>query len=467
MRYRRVLSSIAVSLALTSCSKNEAPADPQDQGVVGADLDQSADASPDASSMDMEDARDMLDMTTEEPPPTFSERTRSGRWLAGDFHVHATGASNDTGGDSTPERIKEVGIARGLDFVVLTDHSNSTGSDPTTRDEDPALFNMGSEFPYWDVAAMLSDADFLMVDGNEISPVTEDERGPTGHLGCYPRQLDTFMHETLVFTDRPRGSVDGANVIGQASQAGCFVTLNHPFGPASWISFDWSARRGWDAVEVWNGGGGFDSFDKQAIDAWACDLSQGIVTTAVGGSDNHRVNIEQPGTLLDPPLAQPTTYVWADALDWTEIVAGLDARRVTITDTGTPVELDAYGADGNWQGMIGDTLMPGQDLWLRVRGSISATPPTGDLDKARTLEIWRVVPGACDDRRAQNERTSPEPNMERVGEWTIEQGDSFDEAVRVSVQPGEAYFALLSQRAFRFETHQGGITNAIVIGASE
>ena len=81
-----------------------------------------------------------------------------GEWLEGDFHVHSTGASNDTGGESWPEVIAAKAKEQGLFFVVLTDHSNSTGSDVSTTDEDPALFNMGPEFMYWERAAELSKA---------------------------------------------------------------------------------------------------------------------------------------------------------------------------------------------------------------------------------------------------------------------------------------------------------------------
>ena len=67
-------------------------------------------------------------------------------WYASDLHVHATGASNDTGGESWPAAIKVVAQARGLDVVILTDHSNSAGSDPHSLDEAEALFNLGPEF---------------------------------------------------------------------------------------------------------------------------------------------------------------------------------------------------------------------------------------------------------------------------------------------------------------------------------
>jgi len=88
--------------------------------------------------------------------PAGFERPPAGEWLLGDLHVHATGASNDTGGDSHPAAIAQRAKEMGLDFVVLTDHSNSTGSDPSTTDEDPILFNQGPEFVFWDEAAALS-----------------------------------------------------------------------------------------------------------------------------------------------------------------------------------------------------------------------------------------------------------------------------------------------------------------------
>src|SRR5687768_4423879 len=106
----------------------------------------------------------------------------TGAWYAGDVHVHATGASNDTGGDSFPEAIAEKAKERGLSFVVLTDHSDGTGSVFDPEIPDPPPLNQAPEFPYWDRAQELSDASFLMIDGNELSPIAAGEipDQPTG-----------------------------------------------------------------------------------------------------------------------------------------------------------------------------------------------------------------------------------------------------------------------------------------------
>lgn len=292
--------------------------------------------------------------------PDF-EADPPGRWYRGDFHVHATGASNDTGGDSYPPDIKAIAVERGLDFLVLTDHSNSTGSDPTTTEEDPALFNQGSEFPYWSTTESLSDDDFLMVNGNEISPVAEEDNlsQPTGHIGCIPMDLTTF-DTTMVFIDRPRGTVTGAQTVQQAKDAGCFAILNHPYALTGWIAYDWTSYD-YDAIEIWNGTIGYDNWDKAGRDIWLCDLLTGRQTVAVGGSDNHRVFTPVPGVALDPALAYPTTAVYAESLEWSAIMEALKAGQTMIFEGNSRLQIDAY----NEQGCFNES---GDSRWIRLRG---------------------------------------------------------------------------------------------------
>lgn len=385
-------------------------------------------------------------------PPELAE-SAPGRWYGGDLHVHATGASNDTGGDSFPGRIKEVAVARGLDWLVLTDHSNSTGSDPTTTDEDPDLFNMGPEFPYWETAQELTDEGFLFIDGNEISPVAEGESGPTGHVGCAPRDLETFDVD-YVFTDRPRGTVTGGEALEQAHEAGCFATLNHPYGLAPWTAYDWTSFD-YDAVEVYNGTGGWDAGDANALKGWACDLAAGRRPTLVAGSDNHRIEIEPPGSLLNPPLAWPTVWVRAESLAWSEIIAGLESGRVSVTDDGAPMELDAFDAEGDWLGMMGDDVPASELEWLRLSGDVGSS-------EARVVRLYRIGLEQCEDPRAPQVFDVPEPGWEVVWEETVEDGESFDETIRVEAEPGHFFFVYKGPESMSGILHYGvGLTNAI------
>ena len=235
-------------------------------------------------------------------PPEW-EPDRPGSWYAGDFHVHSTGASNDTGGDSWPSKIAATARDRGLDFVVLTDHSNSTGSDPTTTDEDPALFNQGPEFTWWDSAGMLSDpGDFLLVVGNELSP------GRTGGLPsssrpgtsvAFPPTLDGF--DTSVGVHRPPARRCEWR---RRVAAGCRCRLPaDPLPPIRRGSLDPGSIGPGKATKrsrIWNGTGGWDEFDEASRDIWICDLLAGRSVSAVGGSDNHRVHIGPPGSGTDP-----------------------------------------------------------------------------------------------------------------------------------------------------------------------
>jgi hypothetical protein len=367
--------------------------------------------------------------------PAWGPRGIDGQWWPGDLHVHATGASNDTGGDSSPEAIAAKARERGLTWVVLTDHSNSTGSDPSTRDEDPALFNMGPEFPYWARVAELSGPDFVMVDGNEISPVEDEPPAPRGHIGCAPRDRASFDRD-VVFVDRPKGEVTGGAVLAQALGAGCFATVNHPFGPAQWIAYDWTSRD-YDAMEVFNGGAGYDRADANALKAWACDHALGKRTTLVGGSDNHRVNIEPPGTALDPPLGHPATWIFAPRLDWEVLVGGLAAGRTSASDTGAPLELDVYDAQRAWLGLTGDAVPAARAAWLRVRGRAAAEP------QPRLLRVYRVPAGACADHRTVGEMTPPDVAWTRLAEQPVEAGD-LDVALEVTLTAGDTLFATLA-----------------------
>lgn len=270
----------------------------------------------------------------EEPPPPD-------RWVAGDLHVHSSGASNDTDGFSFPADIASVARQRGLDFVVLTDHSNSTGSMECADVEDCP--NQGPEFPYVDEAASLSSVDFVLVDGNELSPVEtlDGIGGPVGHTGCLP-PADGFSFAGA-FTDRPPGEVTGGEGLAQCQQIGGFAVVNHPFAGVPWIQWDGTSDA-FDAMEVWNGTARWDRGDRRGLVSWECLTSRGRAVTPVAASDNHRVGIAPPGDTLNPPLGMPRTSVRvrgddvADGLNWPAILAGLRRGDVVLHEEGTFVE---------------------------------------------------------------------------------------------------------------------------------
>ena len=375
--------------------------------------------------------------------PTFLRGEPTDPWWSGDLHVHATGASNDTGGDSPPSEIARVARARGLAFVVLTDHSNSTGSDVNTTDEDPARFNQGPEFPYWDEAARLSEPGvFLMVDGNELSPVSDEPQiiEPRGHIGCVPSDLETFDRAGAII-DRPRGVVTGGAALVQARDRGCFTVVNHPYGLAPWIMFDWTDR-GYDALEVWNGGNGFDAADEAAWQAWRCDLLAGKRTTPIGASDNHRVLREPPGEVLHPALGWPSTSVRAPALAWPAVIAALRRGDVALHEGESRVFIEGYDATGLWSS-------DGPWSWIRVRGRLD--PAAGQS----RLRLSRAT--ACEDPRPST--VAPTVTDTPLLERAVDPGTDFDIAVPVEpTDPGVFAATLLRS----LPSHYGALSRGLV-----
>lgn len=382
-------------------------------------------------------------------PPTVRRDAKGfevdppGQWYRGDLHVHATGASNDASKDSTPEAIAAMAKKRGLAFVVLTDHSNSTGSDTTTTDEDPRLFNKGPEFPYWDKAQKISTpGTFLLIDGNEISPVAKGERPkvPRGHIGCVPKDLATF-DRSGAFVDRPRGEVTGKQALDQALQRGCFAIVNHPYAPTTWITYDWTSYD-YHGMEIWNGGLGLDIFDLYAYDAWRCDLLQGRTVTPIAASDNHRVNIEAPGGGLNPALGYPSTSVFAAQLTWPAIVQGLVQGNVALHEGDSFLQLHGYDADKRHA--QGKAIR-----WLRIRGSVDKR-----AEGPVVLKLTRAT--ACQDPRPQ--RTPVTLSQTVLYETKLQPGDRFDHAIEAKAETGVITATLQPARE-----HYAAFSRALVI----
>lgn len=423
-----------ISVALVACVACGGDDDEPDSGASDSGSDAGSDSSSDSGDAESDAGPPDLGLTPSDE--LAFEDDPAGAWYAGDVHVHATGASNDTGGDSFPEDIKTRALEEGLYFVVLTDHSNSTGSDVTTTEEDPDLFNMGPEFPYWDTAAALTEPGrFLMIDGNEISPVMEGEipTDPTGHIGCLPIDLDTFDRDSP-FIDRPRGTISGGNVLMQARERGCYTVLNHPYADAVWTSFDWTdsgvMNWGYEAMEVWNGTLSFRDDDAMAFDAWRCDLLAGRNVTPIGASDCHRINTPAPGRLFDPAIGYPRTYVWATGDTWPDIVEGMRSGMVSIGEGESFLTIDGYASDGS---RAEDSTM----AWLRVRLRVdeAAGPATFRMTRAF----------GCDDPRP-TARPAPTIEEEVLLEVSVDRAFEADGAIAVTGEPGVYTATFITRR---------------------
>lgn len=402
----------------------------------------------------------------------------SGRWYAGDFHVHTSLGSNDTrypdgSALSFPDVIRQTAIERGMSFVTLTDHSNSAGSGVASTAEDAALWNHGPEFPLWESAAAMSSEDFLMIDASEFSPVSTlspqdcpdcptlgtGQLTPVGHIGCIPQQLDSF-DRSGVFIDRPPGQVTGGSGIDQCHARGGFAIVNHPFYRSNpWIDYDWTSYD-YDAIEVFNGSIGFASFDRAAYDAYLCDRLAGRDIVAVGGSDNHRTPLpyDDPITIpLGGPLGMPMTSVFAEELDWGSIMRAVRQGRMVIHERDTFVEIEMTTADGVHLGAVGDRIsLPAATVVVRLRGR---------SPRAQELRLVYVAPGGCTERRQPGRDFPPSIASTLVHTQSVCAGGAceFDQTVAITPATGLYYATVGEFATATLNARDIAVTNVIEI----
>ena len=294
-------------------------------------------------------------------------------WFSIDPHVHSSIGSNDTDGLGTPHILSQIMNERKLDVVWLTDHSNSLGSMECVDVEDCP--NQGPEFPF----AEWEDNVWL---GVEISPRSSDNLTPTGHIGCLPMET-SFEH--TIFIDRPFDEINGENILDQCHEAGGWSILNHPFGPADWVSFDWSSTN-FNAMEVYNGSAGFDQSDWKAIEQWELLIAEGHSIVPIGASDSHRWNTNPPGTVLDSALGWPRTEVgtWSNEISKPDIQKGV----VMLGDPSVHLRYSVNTSNGVfWPGEISES---GRNPVMNISYSSTEESPLLEVRLITTNQITTV-----------------------------------------------------------------------------
>ena len=195
-------------------------------------------------------------------------------WLAGDLHAHTV---HSDGAMTVPELASQA-VARGLDFLAVTDHNTVSH--------------------HRELAAASAAYGITLVPGQEVTT----SRGHAGVLG------DTGWIDFKTPAD---------SWLAAAERGGGLIEINHPFGGGfSWLHAMDAARR------CSRSGTGPGSTRPGRL---RCRGGRrGIRGDPVGGSDWHR-----PGS--DSPLGTPTTWVECDDDSGVAgVLEGLRAGRVAI-----------------------------------------------------------------------------------------------------------------------------------------
>ena len=256
-------------------------------------------------------------------------------WLSGDFHVHAE-PSYDSDVPLTSRALEFV--AEGVDLIVATDHNQVT-------DYAPAITSLG-----------LGDALASLI-GDEISTDS------WGHFGAYPLGADAIG---TGYGEAWKTGADGATVLAgvRRDHPDALVQANHPRrdgqGFFTIAGFDRERVDGgegfstdFDTIELLNGRDAAH-FDDVLAD-WFALLDHGIVKTAMGNSDSHRLN---------QLAGYPRTYVRAAGIY--AVPAAVKLNRAFLT-TGPLLELTSSG------GGIGDVVRAQTDH-LDVSVRVLAAP---------------------------------------------------------------------------------------------
>ncbi|MGF7149549.1 putative metal-dependent phosphoesterase TrpH [Sphingomonas zeicaulis] len=274
-------------------------------------------------------------------------------WYRGDFHMHtgdSDGFCDSRRGRQVPcpvfKTVQAAADAR-LDFIAITDHNNI------------AHHNAMRELqPYYD--------DVLLIPGRELTT----EQGHANIFGT-TEFIDYRLGEKSVS--------DAKTMLRAAHAAGALVSINHPGAPndhrcrgCGWIA-PRDAMAEVDAIEAVNAGrlweqlagadGGGD------ITIWDAEIARGKRLTALGGSDNHDMQLGRLG------VGFPTTVVYAINLSERAVLDGVKAGHVWIDMTGKPGRaIDLKASAGGAQAMMGDAIAvpAGQRLSLTVTVAGSA-----------------------------------------------------------------------------------------------
>lgn len=252
----------------------------------------------------------------------FKER----RFLKGDTHVHTLNSDGRLSYAQIADKAKKAG----LDYLIITDHNNST---------------RGLPLP--------------VVDGLTVIPGLEFTSF-FGHLNMWgvPTPYDGSY---AVNNER-----EFAVLNKQADERGAVQSLNHPF--CSLCPWKWHKDFIYQTVEVWNGVMREDNM--KTIAWWQSELASGKRLGAVGGSDYH-------GTFPSFAfLGRPATFVYAMSRSQGDILTALrEGRAIILSSPKAPMLSIESGA-----ARVGDVVTLQEDTTVTVRSE--------RLRRGETLRIF-------------------------------------------------------------------------------
>lgn len=342
-----------------------------------------------------------------------------GRWVDIDASVMSHASA-----DADPAQDVAAILAAGkeLDWLVLVDHSSSTGSGADCPADagfvelarcHAAHPNQGPDFELPGDARL--EASGQIVVGSRLTPASfvgaEQPAGGHGLIDCLPGDPAAFA-TTMPIVDRPLDAVTGGTVLADCQDRGGLAVLAAPFGTTReamvGTAWDWS-NSAWDGIEVF-AGPDWDDEDEAAWRLLACARLAGRDVFSVGGSNAHGPDPRGPVALS--AIGSARTRVWVEGSDWVHVTDGLRSRRTVVHSADAELDVRVYGPTGAWLGMAGDDLSAGSGDELRVALRGKAPGPS-------RVRLDVVAPGACSSLPTAANPQAPTMQDERIVDFEV------------------------------------------------
>jgi hypothetical protein len=243
--------------------------------------------------------------------PALPTTATESRWYSGGLHLH----TNHSDGTLTPAAVADTARAAGLDFIVITDHNN------TTHRREP-------------------------MPPSPLPIVGEEVTTPGGHADAWGLPEGAWI-DFRVSPQQPGAAGTINSFVAAAHTAGALFAISHPVDNCGGCSWEQVIPDGVDAVEIWQN-------EKAPRDAevafWDRLLLGGRRITAVGVSDWHR-----PGSRIDVA----TVRVLADRLTQPAILDGIRQGRVVVMRDAATAPPSVSARCGSNRAGVGGTLTCG------------------------------------------------------------------------------------------------------------
>ncbi|MGE5816327.1 MAG: CehA/McbA family metallohydrolase [Acidobacteriota bacterium] len=267
--------------------------------------------------------------------------TESGaaEWWHGDLHVH----TEHSDGKHPVAEVAKLAVASGLDFIIVTDHNN------TTHRRDLA----GIRAP-------------LVLSGEEVTT-------PGGDANVWGVGPDDWFDFRLM-----PGAPHLDDVVQGAHARGALFSINHPFISGDECAWTHAVPASLDALEVWNGPLGPQ---QEAVAMWEKLLQGGRHVTGVASSDWHHGP--------EAPIGAGSVRVFADSLAQAPLLDGIrKAHVIMMRDAAAPAPHVVARAAGRQAG-VGDTLevQSGETVTIDVAVDSFVSPGTAGCPEACRADL--------------------------------------------------------------------------------